>query len=122
MTVDMETRDAIRSVLENILKPEQVCLLHILNGGDVVALLPTGFGKSFIYQLLPIISEKQVSVSFLFQSLSIAMSYSNLQHIRQTRNELCLTVLILTLTVGCKYFLVCLYCQISLDALIVPWV
>ncbi len=52
MTVDMETRDAIRSVVENIpdicqLKPEQEeCLVHILNRGDVVALLLTGFGKS----------------------------------------------------------------------------
>ncbi len=60
----METRDAIRSVVENIpgifqLKPEQEeCLVHILNGGDVVALLPTGFGKSLINQLLPIVSEK----------------------------------------------------------------
>ncbi len=60
----METRDAIRSVVENIpgicqLKPEQEeCLVHILNGGDVVALLPTGFGKSVINQLLPIDSEK----------------------------------------------------------------
>ena len=50
-----ETRDAIRSVMENIqlffkLKPEQEeCLINILNGGDVVALLPTGFGKSLIY-------------------------------------------------------------------------
>ncbi len=41
----METRDAFRSVVENItgicqLKPEQEeCLVHILNGGDVVALL-----------------------------------------------------------------------------------
>ncbi len=64
MTVDMETRDAIRSVVENIpgicqLKPEQEeCLVHILNRGDVVALLPTGFGKSLIYQLLLIVSEK----------------------------------------------------------------
>ncbi len=41
------------------LKPEQEeCLVHILNGGDVVTLLPTGFGKSLIYQLLPIVSEK----------------------------------------------------------------
>ncbi len=41
MTVDMETQDAIRSVVENIpgicqLKPEQEeCLVHILNVGDV---------------------------------------------------------------------------------------
>ncbi len=37
---------------------QEECLVHILNGGDVVALLPTGFGKSLIYQLLPIVSEK----------------------------------------------------------------
>ncbi len=52
MTADMDTLDAIRSVVENIpgifqLKPEQEdCLVHILSWGDVVALLPTGFGKN----------------------------------------------------------------------------
>ncbi len=53
----METRDAIRGIFQ--LKPKQEeCLVHILNEGDVVALLPTGFGKSLIYQLLPTVSEK----------------------------------------------------------------
>ncbi len=63
MTADMETRrDAIRSVVENIpgicqLKPEQEeCLVHILNEGDVVALLTKSFGRSLIYQPLTIVS------------------------------------------------------------------
>ncbi len=54
----METRDDIRSVVENIPGICQLCLVHILNGGYVVALLPTGFGKSLIYQLLPSVSKK----------------------------------------------------------------
>ncbi len=44
---------------EDSLNPEQEeCLVHILNGGDFVALLPTGFWKSLIYQPLQIVSEK----------------------------------------------------------------
>ncbi len=45
MTADVKTRDSIRSIVENFpgicqLKPEEEeCLVHILNGGDVVALL-----------------------------------------------------------------------------------
>ena len=36
------------------LKPLQIkCFEHILNGFDLVAVLPTGFGKSFSFQLLP---------------------------------------------------------------------
>ncbi len=40
------------------MQEQEECLVHFFNGGDFVALLPTGFGKSLIYQLLPIISEK----------------------------------------------------------------
>lgn len=36
------------------LKPRQVkCFEYILHGFDVIAILPTGFGKSLLYQLLP---------------------------------------------------------------------
>ncbi len=50
------------------LKPEQEeCLVHILNGGDVVALLPTGFVKSLIYQSLTIAARNK-SVSPFFSS------------------------------------------------------
>ena len=36
------------------LKPLQVkCFDYILKGYDVVAVLPTGFGKSLLFQLLP---------------------------------------------------------------------
>ena len=36
------------------LKPLQVrCFEYILKGKDIVAILPTGFGKSLLFQLLP---------------------------------------------------------------------
>ena len=35
-------------------KPKQIqCLENLLNGNDVIAVLPTGYGKSLIFQLLP---------------------------------------------------------------------
>ena len=38
------------------LKPQQVeCLLSALEGRDVMAILPSGFGKSVIYQLVPFV-------------------------------------------------------------------
>ena len=36
------------------IKPKQlVCIDNIINGKDVLAILPTGYGKSYIYQTLP---------------------------------------------------------------------
>lgn len=60
----MEVGEAIRAVLETIpdikeLKPEQEeCLRNFIEGKDVIGLLPTGFGKSLIYQLTPLVAKK----------------------------------------------------------------
>ena len=59
----MDVGEAIRSVLQTIqdikdLKPEQeACLTNFLEGKDVFGLLPTGFGKSLIYQLAPLVAK-----------------------------------------------------------------
>lgn len=61
MAAEKDASEAIRSVvatLPNIqkLKPEQEqALLSFVGGHDVVALLPTGFGKSLIFQLAPLV-------------------------------------------------------------------
>ena len=37
-----------------VLRPKQVeCIDHVLHGDDVLAILPTGYGKSLVFQLLP---------------------------------------------------------------------
>ena len=64
--MEKDTREAIRSVvgsLPNIdqFKPEQEqTLLSFVGGHDVVALLPTGFGKSLIFQLAPLVVKEPV--------------------------------------------------------------
>ena len=49
---------AIRNSLYSniILKPKQaICLEKLFFGSDVLAVLPTGYGKSLIYQILPLL-------------------------------------------------------------------
>ena len=51
--IQIAKRNAGKSVDFN-LKPEQVqCFEHLYRGYDVIAVLPTGFGKSILFQLLP---------------------------------------------------------------------
>lgn len=46
------------------LKPKQFdCLQHLLAGRDVIANLPVGYGKSLIYQVLPIILKNIVGIT-----------------------------------------------------------
>ncbi|KAI8487974.1 hypothetical protein Bbelb_344220 [Branchiostoma belcheri] len=62
--LDSRVDSAIASVLQELdgitsLKPEQVdALKSFVCGRDVLALLPTGFGKSLIYQIAPLVLEK----------------------------------------------------------------
>ena len=64
--MEKDTREAIRSVVGSLpeidqLKPEQERALQSFVGGrDVVALLPTGFGKSLIFQLAPLAVKEPV--------------------------------------------------------------
>ena len=64
--MEKDTREAIRSVVGSMpkieqLKPEQEQALQSFVGGhEVVALLPTGFGKSLIFQLAPLVVKEPV--------------------------------------------------------------
>ncbi|XP_057308086.1 probable ATP-dependent DNA helicase RecS [Hydractinia symbiolongicarpus] len=50
-----------------VLKPKQIiCFEQLINGNDTLAVLPTGYGKSILYQLLPfraIIEDQQKILS-----------------------------------------------------------
>lgn len=68
---------SVKSVINNVLrdfphverlrKEQEDCLTNLVNGKDVFAILPTGFGKSLIFQLFPrvmsALNEKDDAVS-----------------------------------------------------------
>ena len=39
--------------LENLQPQQKLCLQKLVEGNDVLVILPTGFGKSLIYQQFP---------------------------------------------------------------------
>ena len=64
--MEKDTREAIRSVVGSLPNIDQLklgreqALLSIVGGRDVVALLPTGFGKRLIFQLAPLVVKEPV--------------------------------------------------------------
>ncbi|CAB4032787.1 ATP-dependent DNA helicase Q1-like, partial [Paramuricea clavata] len=68
----MEILNRIHIALHNagmvnrILKPQQIqCFDYICKGHDVIAVLPTGFGKSVLFQLLPDILPTKTTINIV---------------------------------------------------------
>ena len=51
------------------LKDEQIDVINAILKSDILAILPTGFGKSLIYQILPFIEQCIVIVLFPLNSI-----------------------------------------------------
>ena len=64
VTCSIGIKTAIREVIAEIdsitaiKKEQEYALSEFLSGKDVLAVLPTGFGKSLIYQLAPLVTKK----------------------------------------------------------------
>ena len=74
-----------RSVYNNVnVKPKQaLCLEAIYRGKDTVAVLPTGYGKSLVYQLLPHLlakrnAQRTAAATFTLQSVDVDCEASTL--------------------------------------------
>jgi superfamily II DNA or RNA helicase len=69
---NMEILNRIHIALHNagmanrIFKPQQIqCFDYICKGHDVMAVLPTGFGKSVLFQLLPDILPTKTTINIV---------------------------------------------------------
>ena len=69
------------------LKPEQrVAIEHIFNGSDVFVWLPTGFGKSICYQVLPYLFDAKFGTSKQIVSAVVVVSPLLSLMVDQVRN------------------------------------
>ena len=84
--------DAVAFALTSIgrvglkLKPEQLeSIRHVAGGSDVFVWLPTGFGKSIIYESLPFVFEKLKKVSSLILVVSplVSLMVDQVQSLRK---------------------------------------
>ena len=58
MTADAFRESSLKAVVTKFRAEQKQALLHLITGRDVFINLPTGFGKSPIYQLAPSIVEE----------------------------------------------------------------
>ena len=69
----------INATLGKNAKSKQLeCIMNVLKGNDTLAILPTGYGKSFIYQVLPLICRKLSFLGFSFTKNPIVIVISPL--------------------------------------------
>ena len=58
MTAYQQVTDKYNLEFDNLKYQQEETLLHILNGRDCLTVLPTGFGKSATYFLLPLLKDE----------------------------------------------------------------
>ena len=72
--------------IQALRKEQQLCLVTLARGKDVFAILPTGFGKSLIFQLLPQLAKaamKSEMCSIVVVSPSVSVMRDQVELLKQ---------------------------------------
>ena len=87
---DEKFESILKAVVTKLRAEQKQALLHLLTGRDVFVNLPTGCGKSSIYQRAPSIVEemshlgrKILSAIILLISLLVSLMKDQVQHLQQ---------------------------------------